>query len=78
MGQIFDGGGYLGSLGLRESQIMHCLAKSASVAILAAVSLLSVRANAAQLTGTVLQDGTAVADLDGTIIAAPIGNGDCA
>ena len=70
MGQIFDGGGgYLGNVGLRESQIMHCLAKSASVAILAAVSLLSVRANAAQLTGTVLQDGTAVADLDGKIIA---------
>ena len=48
---------------------MHCLAKSASVAILAAVSFLSVRANAAQLTGTVLHDGTAVADLDGQIIA---------
>jgi hypothetical protein len=49
--------------------MMPCLAKSASVAILAAVSLLSVWANAAQLTGTVLQDGTAVADLDGSIIA---------
>jgi hypothetical protein len=48
---------------------MHCLAKLAGVAIVAAVSLLSVRANTAQLTGTVLEDGTAVADLDGEIIA---------
>jgi hypothetical protein len=44
-------------------------AKSVSVAILAAASLFSVRASAAHLTGTVMEDGTAVADLDGEIIA---------